>query len=885
MTQAFDYFGEPELPYIILENPNREELYSLKLAYNTKLTLRFNALSEFSFTYPKSIDNGLTTLDAYAYIQNKRLVFVEGHGYFMITDAQEDMTGAIPLKNVQCKSQESELTQKTIVSYGGTKKFYDIISPSGTLLWDMIQLAPTWSIGTVDADLLLKYRTFNTSNSNIYNFMMNDVSKAYECVFFFDTVTKTISAKTIANATTSTDIYLSFDNIIKTANLSEKSDEIVTCMAVYGGGNLNIRTVNPLGTDKIYDFSYYANTSWMTQGLVTAIANWNALVNSAQAGYSANLLLLETYNADLLNLQAQLATYNEQYLALEGVQKTRIQQGLAYGDINTQMTAKKAQITSQNTLITNKNAQITTVTNTLHAVNLATSFAVNFTPSQLLELDTFIYQNTYKNENIIQTDTMTQAEIQAASQTLYDQAKNILGRVSQPRYEIGFESVNYIVLPQFSVFTNQTALGGVVTCELQDGTLIQTVLLEMGMQLDNPSEFTMTYSNRVRLDGGNFSYSDLVGEVVKTGASVAFDNLKWANWENNYKDDVTTFITSALDATINNLISNTNQEIVINQNGLRARQSTGSGTYSQKQAWLVNNVLAFSNDGFTTSKLALGEITLPAGGTAYGLVGDVIVGKILAGNSLTIANSANNFVLDSSGATLNNAKFTLATTNAKVIIDPTSTVPFRIQKNVGGTFTDKFWVDNAGNVNFSGNLTGATGTFTGTLSASVGNIGTLVIDSLGLKTADGVNYLRGDGSLKWGGLSISGGSATFSGTIYADKLVGQVNDGQIATGLSASKVTNGYMSGNRIYGGTCTFDSIQSTGGSLIVNGGLIASGNGVFNGLSVGGFIVTTGSLSVGGSISVSGGSGISSTIAITTPYGTRYFDISRGIIVGYHS
>ena len=60
-------------------------------------------------------------------------------------------------------------------------------------------------------------------------------------------------------------------------------------------------------------------------------------------------------------------------------------------------------------------------------------------------------------------------------------------------------------------------------------------------------------------------------------------------------------------------------------------------------------------------------------------------------------------------------------------------------------------MDNAGNVNFSGNLTGATGTFSGTLSASIGNIGTLVIDSNGLKTPDGVNYLRGNGDLKWGG--------------------------------------------------------------------------------------------------------------------------------------
>ena len=109
MEQYFDFFGQPEYPYIVLANPDKTELYSVGLAYETKVVKKFNGLSEFSFKFPKSVDGGETLLEAYDYLSNKRLVKVENHGYFLITNSQEDSEGAVPIKNVSCESLESEL--------------------------------------------------------------------------------------------------------------------------------------------------------------------------------------------------------------------------------------------------------------------------------------------------------------------------------------------------------------------------------------------------------------------------------------------------------------------------------------------------------------------------------------------------------------------------------------------------------------------------------------------------------------------------------------------------------------------------------------------------------------------------------------------------------
>ena len=217
MIKTFDFFGQPELPYIVLCNPDKTQLYSIGLAYDTKLSVRYNAISEFTFNFPKSIDGGETNIEAYDYIKNKKLVLIENYGYFVINDVKEDMNGSVPIKIVSCASLEYELISKRISGYAGTVKLYDPITPTGTLLATILEGAPNWSVGTIDTSLEILYRTFNVSDTNIYNFLAGEVASAFECVFIFDTENRQISAVSYANATSTTDIFMSFDNLLEKA--------------------------------------------------------------------------------------------------------------------------------------------------------------------------------------------------------------------------------------------------------------------------------------------------------------------------------------------------------------------------------------------------------------------------------------------------------------------------------------------------------------------------------------------------------------------------------------------------------------------------------------------------------------------------------------------
>jgi len=826
MIQEFDYFGQQESPTLILCNPDKTELVALGSVYDRKLCSRYNALSELTFCAPFMIDGVQTPY--YDLLEYRRLVMIENLGYYMITGVETNDDGIVKEKKITCNSLEVEMATKKITGLKGTFKFYDVIPTSGSpaLLNTLLGYLPGWSAGSIDAGVAALYRTFDVSDSTIYNLLMEDISNAYQCIFTFDTINQLINVYSTSNATTATDIYMSFNNLIEKINIKEITDEIVTALTVKGAGNLSINTVNPLGSDTIYNFDYYKNINWMPQELIDAIDAWELLVSNNQATYAGLLTELITYNSELLTQQSTLVTLDGEYKSLENIKFAQAQQGINLATINAQLASKQIEINNANIAISQTQTLITNVTAQLVAINELVCFDCNFTPAQLIELDKFIIGSTYQNNNFVETDIMTYPEIQAQAQDLYDQAMNVLTKVSTPRYEFSMDAVNFTALPEYQIFIDQVELGCIITLDLDGGlnlfesnyvhtsgssTLIYPVLLGMNINFDDPAEFSLIFSNRLRLDNSSFQLTDLFGETNKAGISTIFNSEQWGSWNNNYRDSVSTFITSSLDATLNNVISGSGQDVLINQTGIRIRKYSGSSTYYPQQIWMNQGTIAFTDDNWNSVKMALGSVTTGSV-QSYGLVADTIVGRLLAGNNLTITNQNNTFTVDGLGATLTNAILTInsSTGNGRMFLDPTNGI--KIQKNVGGTWTDQMVMSGTGDLTFSGALNGATGTFSGTLSAA---------------TITGATINGG---------TINGATGYFSGNIYANNLQGLVTSGQIES-LSADKITAGTinavtLNSSTINGGSINGTNINSSG--FLVTDSLVAEAAAVRSGLTV---------------------------------------------------
>ena len=525
---AFDYYGQPEVPVFVLANPDGTELYSLGSIYDRKLELRYNALSKLTFTAPTTID-GVDT-DYYDFLAYRRIIKVGDIANFMITDIDEDTDGINQYKTVTCESLEVQLLGIKISLFKGTFNFYDPASPSTSLLGNLMTYIPGWSLNIIDSDLVGIYRTFEVTDKSLYDFLMNEISQTYQCIFTFDSINKTISAYSIQNATTDTDIFLSFDNLMLKKKIKIITTEIITALTVLGSQNLSINQVNPLGTNIIYNFDYYKNLDWMTQDLIDAITNWETKTDYFQPIYSDLLLSIETANAILIGYQSEMADLEATLASLYDVLRARLEAHILETDVEYLISAQNVKIISKQTDISNITNQINDLEIQLTAINTDLSFDTNFTQAQQIVLNSYIIGNTYTNSNFIATDTMTLVEIQQMAQGLYDLAKGILLKVSQPRYTFDVEAVNFPFLKEFQTFSDQLSLGCIITIDMEKGSFIRPILLGLDFSYDDPSQFQMIFSNRARLDNNTFQYSDLFNTTLNSGLTTNFNSQQWNSW-------------------------------------------------------------------------------------------------------------------------------------------------------------------------------------------------------------------------------------------------------------------------------------------------------------------------------------------------------------------
>lgn len=720
MYQSFDKFLRGEIPDFYLCNPD-ETIISRGVipAKDRRCSLKFNDISEISF----QVDDSYLDYDK---IKARRLVFVDNIGYFQIQTVQEHDNGAEKYKEVAAYSLQNEFTTRRADIDNGTYRLYNNTDPSDTttLLGILAPKIIGWTISEVDADLWDIYRTFDDLQSDIslYNFLVDSVSNAYECIVVFDFLNKEISFKVAENVTKPTSIYLSFQNLLNNMTVTEDSDEIKTVLYCYGQ-DLDISEVNPLGTRYIVNLDYYANSDWMSPDLVLAYNDWKTKLDLAHTNY----VDLRASENDVITSMVPLQTEYQVMVSNRDIKENARIVGLAKGidvsDIIAEIAILDGQISSKNAEIASKQGELDTLRSNINNIIDSVSLESNFTENQLSVLKRYFIEDSYTNENIIVTDTMTFTDIQSRAQTLFDQSKEILARISQPRYTFEADSENFLQIKEFRQFTADLELGCILNVE-KDESVIYPILLQIDFNWDDPNDFTLTFGNRYSLNDAAYTFADLSSESIRTAQSVT---AGWAklNQYNADKNEIHSFINSALDASRNSIISSANQEMVIDASGLTAREwIEDTQTYDDEQLKIINNMIVFTDDKWNTVRTALGKISTIEDGIithhGYGISGEVILGKLIAGSSLKIINSNNKFLLDENGATLIDATFSIENSTNKLLIDPAN--GFRYQKKSGSGYNDIITTNSNGDLILTGSITATSG-YIGGLSGWVINGG------------------------------------------------------------------------------------------------------------------------------------------------------------------
>ena len=414
----FDADGNPETPVLILKTMGENTIGIIPGVFNLHLNIKFSEPSEISFDVPAVIDGEPNWI--YDRLTGHKIVYTEHYGIYVLMNPSTESDGVYDVKHIEGYSIEQELDNKTFFLEEGTFKFYDQTSPSNpdTIMGRILEVARGWSVGYVSPTLAQRYRTFDQYDDYLLDFVYNEVPEKFRGVFVFDPYERTINAYDADEQLDTLPIYLDFDNLIETIEIEELSDELVTALRPYGADELDIRDVNPIGTNWVYDLSYFISNGDIPDAIADKWNVWQKTVLNHQQEYQGLAALRASTTAQLLSekaalvdLQGELETLTSQQsvtiqaLAMETTTAGKQSQQELLDEINSKIAAKKSEIETKENLIESIEdnldaenpesyvAQIQDIVNELSITNYFTDDEYNEISRYLIEQD--ITENTF----------------------------------------------------------------------------------------------------------------------------------------------------------------------------------------------------------------------------------------------------------------------------------------------------------------------------------------------------------------------------------------------------------------------------------------------------------------------------------------------------------
>lgn len=831
-----DFLNNLEKPIIYIAKKDKTFLGAVSIYDDLSLTFNLNAYQTASFKIYRDI-NG-KKYEHYDDFQEDRLIMVQGIGWYKI-HAETNIENTGISKSITANSLECTLCNKRLIDfecntgeilYDDYVKtiFYDPTNPKGSLLHRVLNVAPSWSVGHVDATLANKQRSFDEDDIDIYSFLTGDVSEAFNCLFVFDTFNMTINAYDLDDYGEDTNIYISMDNLAQSMIESIDENSIITCYRVNGGDGIYINEVNPNSTNKIYNFEYYLPE--MEESIQNKVKLYNEKYQSLKPQYEeimkhlgdqiGVIQELETrlpdsldskdwtkYGLDFLDSKVKSFKNIDEVYCAQGMNKPNsfnynlYQQNLEdLNNVTAEYNKRKSEVDSAtdvyNSIIAERNA-----------VQSQLDMDKWFTKDEWKTLDSYVVEETYSNDNYITTDNTTDTERFDIERQLYDVAWKDLSKKCRPQYQYTSTLSNVLTIPQFKGFLKYFQLGNFIRMATDYDTVIKLRLISFTVDYNDTSKIDVTFSDAIRVHGVCNDVASIISQANSAAMSFQFNKDQYDKSVNqsNFVEEMRKYGLDVANIPVKN------QHQSWDETGMWFRQwNEQKNDFDPEQIKIINNQIVFSDDGFQSAKMAIGKIPIDKNGnTVYAVNAEAILGKLFLGEYLTLQNNSGTYKFDDAG-------FIAKSGNNSVRIQPNQSEElFSIYKGNN----KQFYVDSDGNVHFIGDLTGSSGIFSGQLkggSINLGN-GTFTVDKDGNLTANKGTF---SGDLIGGSININNGNF----------LVDKYGNMKANAGLIGDwGITNGYLWYDGGYGTSIISPSLIQ----LLSNGnndGTIISNNSIFS-------------------------------------------------------
>lgn len=326
----FDVNNKVELPTFILRNKSLHNLGSIKGVQAFNPTFNFNSCQEFScevYKFENGVENPLWNK-----IKDNKIIYIpelqEQYEIGVSIDDEDATKKTITGKSL-CEAELSqrilrdiEINTESDISRDdySISVFYDETNAKTSILNRILDKVPHYKIGYVAPTLRGISRAFNIDGTSIYDFMTGDLAEEYDCLFVFDSLTRTINCYDLLNYCPSckkrfdsseshykmicpkcnnadniikgygddTTVFISKENLANSINLQTNKDEVKNMLKIIGGDDDITAAVSYLTMNNGYIINITEDMkSDMSTTLAKKVDEYNKKLKEVEPEYEA----------------------------------------------------------------------------------------------------------------------------------------------------------------------------------------------------------------------------------------------------------------------------------------------------------------------------------------------------------------------------------------------------------------------------------------------------------------------------------------------------------------------------------------------------------------------------------------------------------------------
>jgi hypothetical protein len=667
-----NYDRRPKDAKLHLSKPNKTIISHISEKFNTKLSIKLGNINELNFSIPYYVEED----DVQVYnkhidmIKEKMLIKVSMGDYiewFVVEDITENGDDKT-IFNVKAFSLGYELKRK-LVQLAVSEEEQPNYSLSELMTELLSRTSWTFEIDTIFDNMV---RSFESNGSTVLEAVIS-AGETFGALIVWDTENRIVRFKDMKDSGKFRGLTLNYGRLLNSIEKSRTSDEMVTRMYVYGNEDLTINAVNPTGQSYIEDFTYFMHpfersvvgetvtvlksSDFMSDELCNALLDYQLLIDAnqeqienAMAELSEKNSLKVTEDSNLSELESELFTANE----LLTTAQTLLQDN-PYNQANIDLVTLKqtekdniqAQVNAQQLITDTINNNIISLNSQIDALYALISKDANFTQDLIDELDLFVIEKEWRDDKYID------------EYELYQDSLKKFEELRQPKVVIEANIDNILDVVEEQYYWDKLYLGDLAKVKYTQMKLeYMAKIIQIDYDVDNRVAKLIIANNSDLLDDNEKLVQLLYNSKT---ATTLIENNKY-KWDKvtAVENTVSKLITDKWDATKQQIIAGVNNSVEIDGRGVVV-----TNPYDENEIVVVQNgVIALSGDKGETWRTAI---------KASGIVAEQIIGHIILGDNLSIANANSTFSVDKDGIRANVGSFYLQDSEGRNVVDNLTT--------------------------------------------------------------------------------------------------------------------------------------------------------------------------------------------------------------------